>query len=56
MPPVKKHFDSGPKRTLIKLWRTKVPHRKIIKQLGMSKTTLKMKLWDSTAKNMVEWK
>jgi len=56
MPPVNKHFASGAKRAPIELWRTKVPHRNIMKQLGMSKATLKIKLRDSTSKNMVEWK
>ncbi len=40
MPAVNKHFDSGAKRTTIKLWRAKVPQRNIMKQLGMSKATL----------------
>jgi len=54
--PVKKYFDSGAKRTPIELWRPKVPQRSIMEQLGMSMATLKIKLRDFTAKNMVEWK
>jgi DNA invertase Pin-like site-specific DNA recombinase len=41
MPAVNKHFDSGAKRTAIKLWRGKFPYRAIMKKLGMSKATLK---------------
>jgi hypothetical protein len=34
------HFDSAAKRAAIELWKTKVPQRTIIIQLGSSNATL----------------
>jgi hypothetical protein len=46
---VNKHFDSGARRAAIELCRAKVSQRVIMKQLGMSKVTLKRVLAFSKA-------